>query len=39
MFLTSPLGESRLAEMFPGSYARGTRRIAVGGAESGTERL
>jgi hypothetical protein len=38
MFMTSPLGESRLAPVLPGSYVRGTRRNAAGGAESGTER-
>jgi hypothetical protein len=31
MFNPSPLGESRLAIMFPGSDARGPRRAAVGG--------
>jgi hypothetical protein len=38
MFNPSPLGESRLAIMFPGSDARGPHRAAVGGAQSGTER-
>ncbi len=42
MLLTSPLGESCLAETFPGSYVRGTHSFGeaepVGGAQSGTER-
>jgi hypothetical protein len=38
MLNPSPLGESRLAVIFPGSDARGPHRMAVGGAESGTER-
>ncbi len=39
MLVPSPLGESRLAEMLSGSYVRGTHRVAVGGAQSGTERF
>jgi len=38
MFIPSPLGESRLPFMPPGSDARGPHRTAVGGAQSGTER-